>query len=68
MVLLLLDDLVEVNRVKSFGRKAEDAANFRARLLGLMYEDLLECWFKAKDFSSSRKIVGVELTTVKSSL
>ena len=41
----MLEDLVEVDRAED-----KEAANFRAKLLGLIYEGLLEEWFKSEGY------------------
>jgi hypothetical protein len=41
----LIEKLVELGE-KGLSREEVDARNFRARLLGLIYEDLLTFWFK----------------------
>lgn len=50
-----LEELVEVDRVKD--KEAKEAANFRARLLGLMYETLLEQWFEKSGYEVERRDV-----------
>ena len=58
MVRLLLgslEKLVEVDRAKD--REAKEAVNFRARLLGLIYEGLLEQWFEESGYEVKNRDV-----------
>jgi hypothetical protein len=46
----MLDEIVEPGE-KDLSKEEVKARNFRAKLLGLIYEDLLEVWFKQTGYN-----------------
>ncbi|NHW45128.1 MAG: hypothetical protein HA491_05300 [Candidatus Verstraetearchaeota archaeon] len=52
----MLEELVELGE-KGLSRQEVDARNFRAKLLGLFYEDLLKVWFEHTGY----KVIGKDM-------
>ena len=54
--MFMWEELVELGE-ENLGDEEKKARNFRAKLLGLIYEDLLKVWFKNKCYEVLRKDV-----------